>query len=328
MNPHLPNREHGRALAYWMLGLGQLAIGSAAVLARAGLDAGFHPVALAAWRLTLASAIVIASRNALAVWKSRRHRSTPVCTDTRAGRLPALPMAFAGVLLGLHFAAWFASLQRTPVALSTLLVCSTPVWTGLGGRLFLGKPTGPWFWGGLGIAAIGTRLVTAGSAPTPLPIPGQQAAGAALAIAGAMLIAAYLLIVERILAQPPGAAGTWQLVAWTYSFGALALWPCALATARPSGVIPPSSIVWLSALGMAIVPQIIGHTVINWSLRRLPAPQVAATILTEPVFAALLAWAFLGERVRLWQGIGGCVLLTGVGLALKAASTPLPEEPL
>ncbi|MGC8666649.1 MAG: DMT family transporter [Chthonomonadales bacterium] len=319
MSQRPAHREPSPALAYWMLAVGQLAIGSAALLARFGLDAGAHPVVLAAWRLTLAAIMVLAGCALAAMSRTR----------ARSAQVPALRLAAAGVLLGLHFAAWFASLQRTPVALSTLLVCTTPVWTGLGGRLFLGERVRPWFWAGLAIAAAGMRLITLGSASAPLPIPNQQTAGAALAVAGAMLIAAYLLIIQKLTVLPQGEAlGTWQLVAWTYSFGALSLWPFALAAAPPSRVFATPVAVWLSALGMAVVPQIIGHTVINWSVRRLPAPQVAATILTEPVFAAALAWAFLGERVRLHQGIGGVILLAGVALAMRGAPPAIPEEPL
>src|SRR5665213_3798706 len=38
-------------------------------------------------------------------------------------------LVVAGALLALHFAAWIASLKFASVAISTLLVCSTPVWT-------------------------------------------------------------------------------------------------------------------------------------------------------------------------------------------------------
>src|SRR5258708_8451594 len=42
-------------LAYSVLIVAQLAVGSAAILARSGLAAGLEPVSLAAWRLTLAA---------------------------------------------------------------------------------------------------------------------------------------------------------------------------------------------------------------------------------------------------------------------------------
>jgi drug/metabolite transporter (DMT)-like permease len=319
MTPHPPTRDLTRLTAYWILGVGQLAIGSAALLARFGLDAGFNPVALAAWRLTLAALIVLIG---LAVASRFHDGAAPT-------RVPGGRLGLAGVLLGLHFATWFASLQRTPVALSTLLVCTTPVWTGLGGRIFLRQRVGARFWAGLAIAALGMRVVTLTSAETPLPIPGQQAAGAILALLGAIFIAAYLLMIQQLTAHSSGEeVSTWRLVAWTYSSGAIALWPFALGTVRLSEVVPASSVVWLSALGMAVVPQIMGHTVINWSLRHLPASQVAATILVEPVFAAVLAWVFLGEKMRPDQGIGGLILLAGVALALRDNPGAVPEEPL
>ena len=38
-------------------------------------------------------------------------------------------LAWAGLALAAHFACWIASLRYASVAVSTLLVCTTPVWT-------------------------------------------------------------------------------------------------------------------------------------------------------------------------------------------------------
>src|SRR4051812_25559434 len=97
--------------------LAQLAVGSAALMARAGLQAGLAPLPLSAWRLTIASIVL----GVVLVLVVGRGQQTPLA---RADRRRLL---IAGVLLGLHFAAWFASLQYIPVARSTLLVTSAPL---------------------------------------------------------------------------------------------------------------------------------------------------------------------------------------------------------
>ena len=56
----------------------------------------------------------------------------------------------------------------------------------------------------------------------------------------------------------------------------------------------------------------IGHTALNRALRAFSAAQVTAAGLLEPIFAALLAWMWLGEGVTPGQGMGALLLLGGV----------------
>jgi drug/metabolite transporter (DMT)-like permease len=68
---------------------------------------------------------------------------------------------------------------------------------------------------------------------------------------------------------------------------------------------------------LALIPQVLGHTILNWALAYMSPTLVALVILGEPVGAALLAWAFLNEPVVWFQGIGAVCLLTGIVLGQK-----------
>jgi drug/metabolite transporter (DMT)-like permease len=93
--------------AYGVLVLAQLAIGAAAIFARYAL---------------LGSGLAIASIPLVAIAALRgAFRGGDRATDGR--------LILAGLLLGLHFATWIDSLRYTTVAISTLLVTTTPVWT-------------------------------------------------------------------------------------------------------------------------------------------------------------------------------------------------------
>src|SRR5262245_55565420 len=104
--------------AYAVLIIGQLAVGSAAILARSGLAAGMEPVSLAAWRLTVAAGLLLAGSQIRIMSADNDLEAKQLTAHT--GRRNA-HLAVAGVLLGLHFAFWFASLQMVSVARSTLL---------------------------------------------------------------------------------------------------------------------------------------------------------------------------------------------------------------
>jgi drug/metabolite transporter (DMT)-like permease len=71
----------------------------------------------------------------------------------------------------------------------------------------------------------------------------------------------------------------------------------------------PSSYLFMVLL--AVVPQLIGHTSINWALKHLKTSMVAISILGEPVGATILAYIFFRESV-------GAIQLSGIVLIFAA----------
>lgn len=292
-----------RAQAFAVLVVAQLAIGSAALLARIGLGGGLTPLELSAWRLSIATLVLILG---LAFTRGGGHGKV----DGRArGRL-----IFAGLCLGVHFVLWFASLERITVARSTLLVTTSPLWAALGGWMVQGRRLAGIFWLGLAIALAGVLMITSPGEGGGEVTSGDTSVGDLQAIGGAIAIAVYLVIVQDLRAN----LTTGQVVLWTYSSAALSLW---VAMGLTAGAAPgwPGQAGWISILSMALIPQLMGHTALNWSLRLIPAGIVGASTLLEPVFAAALAWAFLAEPLTAWQITGGVVLLAGVGITFRAA---------
>ena len=71
---------------------------------------------------------------------------------------------------------------------------------------------------------------------------------------------------------------------------------------------------YLLFLLLALVPQLIGHTTVNWALRFFSATLVAVFILGEPILATLLAYFLLGEPVGPRIFLGGTLVLLGIYL--------------
>ncbi|HWA82517.1 MAG TPA: EamA family transporter [Fimbriimonadaceae bacterium] len=287
--------------------LGLCGVASAALLARYGLAAGVSPAALSAWRLTVASAALIATAAILRL--------------PRIARPDLWRVALAGVFLALHFSTWIASLEYVSVTRSTLLVATSPLWAGLLGLAVPSLRPRPIFWLGLAFAAAGTVLFTSqSSAAAPKGPPWM---GDLLAIVGAIAIVPYLLLSQSVQKK----TGTLMTVTGLYAAAALALWLYLLPAGQAN--IPHSTNAWGSIVGMAVFAQLLGHSSLNASLRHFSAAQVATATLLEPVFAACLAWIFLGERIGGLQVLGGGVLLAGVGLGLRSETekgiTPVIE---
>ena len=71
---------------------------------------------------------------------------------------------------------------------------------------------------------------------------------------------------------------------------------------------------------LAVVPQLIGHTGLNYAAKRLDPAVVAAALLLEPVVSGVLALVLFGEEPGALTLVGAIILLAGIGIALRAAA--------
>lgn len=269
-----------------LLGLAQATIGAAAIFARFALTAA-GPLSISALRLGISGAVVVAA--ALVRGRYRVHDRP---TERR--------LIVAGLLLGLHFAAWIASLRYASVAVSTLLVCSTPVFTEVWATLRRRRVRAEAL-AGIGLALTGVVLVVGFPGPTETPL------GIALALGGAVAMAAYLTLVGTCDAR----YGTLAVVARTYPVAALALTMAAFAT--HDGIPPVAATgAWGGIFAMAFGSQLFGHTVLNAAVRTLSPTFVATTTLLEPMIAAVAAALVFGERLAPATGAGAIAILSAI----------------
>jgi drug/metabolite transporter (DMT)-like permease len=274
-------------------------VGAAGIFARYALT-GAGPLAVSAARLCIASAILIGA----ALLRPERTRST-------LDRGPRLTLALAGLALAVHFGTWIASLDLIPVAISTLLVATTPIWTALYDAAVLRRPLSRA--SALAFAAGAAGLIVAvGFGRTPAPHPGMPLLGDALALLGGAAFAVYLVLVRSVRDR----ASTRTIVAHTYTWAALALVGAAALAHQPPPP-PAATAAWGGILAMALVSQLLGHTAINASLRWFSPSAVAFANLIEPLFAGLLALALFHESLGARSIAGGVVLLAAIAVVLK-----------
>lgn len=284
--------QAGRIAPFVVLGIALVAVSHGAIFARL---ADASPLAIAAWRVGLAAAVVLP----LAVYPSRAH-------DRRAA--PFLLAGCAGLLLAVHFASWIASLESTTVARSVLLVSTSPIWVAV--ILFLtgrGRPSRTTI-AALLLAVAGAGVVSGGGNAGGAAIEGDL-----LAVAGGVAFAGYLLLSREAQAALPFRA----YLGAAYGTAAAALWIAVLVSSTPAAGFDTGT--WWALAGMAIVSQLIGHSGYNWSLRHLHPQFVSVVSVGEPVLASTLAWWLLGEELDWRTGAGGLLILAGIALATHAA---------
>jgi drug/metabolite transporter (DMT)-like permease len=266
-----------------------LAISWAAILVRL---ADAPPLAVAAWRLTLVG-LPFGLRAVLTRWDALR----------RLGPKGLLRAGLAGVALALHFGTWIWSLKLTTIASSVALVTTTPIWVAL-----IDRPPRRTVLA-MAIAMAGS-LVIAG---TDFGLDPKALIGDALALAGAVFAATYLSIGKRMRAELDLTA----YVGVVFPVAALCLMVAASLTGPITG-FPLKT--WECLVFLALVPQGIGHTLLNWALKHVSTALVAIAVLGEPIFSTLLAIPILGETPGPARVAGGLIVIAGVALAAASES--------
>lgn len=230
--------------------------------------------------------------------------------------------ALAGVFLAAHFATWIPSLDFTTVAASTVLVTTQPLWVGLIGYLAFGERLRRAAVAGVGLALVGTAIVSGGD----VTLSGRAALGDLLALLGAILAAMYF-VTGRALRRRMSLLA---YVSICYTVCSLVMVPVVAAAGQPFLALRWQD--WGLLVLMALIPQILGHTVFNYLLGDVEAGVVAIAVMGEPVGASLLALAVFGEAPPVTAVAGGALILAGVYVAITAqarasrSTLPAPVE--
>ncbi len=254
------------------------------------------PVATAFWRMLLALPL-------LAAWTALQERHEGK-TAARIG----WPMA---VLAGLFFAAdlavWHWSIRLTSVANATFLANLAPVAVTIGAWALLGERAKPVFFAGLLLSLAGASLLMGAN----LGGPGAVLVGDGLGMLTAVFYAGYQLCVKRLR----DTQSTARIMLLSGAACAAVLLPVALAMGET--ILPQSLAGWGVLLGLALVCQFAGQSLITYAVAHLPASFSSVSLLLQPVAAAGFAWLLFGEALAALQWFGAAAVLAGIWLARR-----------
>jgi drug/metabolite transporter (DMT)-like permease len=240
-------------------------------------------------------------------------------------------LIISGLFLAFHFATWISSLEMTSVASSVVLVTTTPIWVALFSPFLLAEQITKKAALFLGIAFLGSILVTFGrtcvfsnsifECSMASSSEMNNLAGNLLALFGAWMAAGYVMAgrkMRKILSTT-----SYTLV--VYLVASIVLLIICFGFKLPLTGYKPSSYIWL--LLLAVVPQLFGHSVINWVLGILPASIVSIALLGEPVGSTILALIIMGEIPTWIEVIGGGLIILGIILStIKSKLKPLSNQ--
>jgi len=292
-----------------------LAVSTSSIFIRLAQSDGAPSLVIAALRLTFATLL-------LAPIALTRYRGE----IKKIRRNQILLGAASGLFLALHFATWISSLEYTSVASSVVFVTTGPLWVALLSPMLLNEKLTRAAVIGLGLALLGGIVIGLSDAcviQNGLQCPelnqvlqGSAMWGNFLALAGAWAVTGYLIIGRKLRAG----MSLVPYIFLVYGMGAIVLLIIMFAAGHSPFVLEGKAYGWIFLL--AAVPQLIGHSTYNWTLRFLPATFVAVTTLSEPIGSAILAFYILNETPAFATIVGGILILIGIYLASRIKNDP------
>ena len=287
------------AWRYALVFIGVFASSTAVIMIRLS---DTHPTVLAALRLLIASALL-----APIYWRERR-KYHAVYTRGHRGRT-----LWPAALLTVHFISWGYGSRMTPTASASLIANLVPI----------ALPFFLYFMAKERInrtEVIGTLLALSGVVALTAPGILHSDAGfwGNIICFGSMIAAAGYVALGRRNRDFPS---LWLYVVPIYLQAGLMSLIASLPWLATFHV--GSAREWLLMLGLACVPTIIGHSMINYGVRHLRGQIISLCNVTQFVFAAVMAFFLFHEHPAPLFYAASAIVVAGVALVVFSAP-PLP----
>ncbi|UCC62609.1 MAG: EamA family transporter [Anaerolineae bacterium] len=253
---------------------------------------GVAPLEVAFFRAAV-SAIILGV--ALAVWR-------PALLRLRRRDLP-LFVAFGLLGVTTFFVVYVYAIRLTGGATAAVLLYTAPTWVTLIAWQAFGEPLTRTKLVALGLSSVGCILVARAYNLTQLRL---DIVGVLFGLASGLTYGLYTLFNKRAVQR----YSPWTAMFYALGLGGLFLLPWQSPSRLWAALSRPASALWLLAL--ALGPTLGAYLLLGKSLERLPASVVSIVATSEPVIAAVLAWAFLGQSLTPAQIAGGGAVLAGV----------------
>lgn len=266
-------------------------------------ETGIAALGLAFWRVFCSFLVLFVG---LAIGR-------PAALRVKPRDLPWL--AGMGVLaVGTFQVLWILAILTNGASISTVIQCNAPIIVTLLARLFWREPLTWRKWAAIGLATIGTILVSGLTGVGELRI---TPVGLAISLGSALTYAGITLFAKKLT----GDYNSFTILMVSFGFAALALLPFQIGRPLPAQ-ISGTAVVAFAAL--VLFTTIAGYASYTVALRHLQASVASIIAMAEVPFASFFGYVLLGERMGPWQVVGALAVIGGV-ILLSARATRRSE---
>jgi drug/metabolite transporter (DMT)-like permease len=234
-------------------------------------------------------------------------------------RPPPIGVIALGVLLATHWSLYFAAIKQTSVASAVLITYAAPIFMALLAPVLIGEhvPRSSVLALIASMAGITAISLSGGSGEEAV-----KAAGVVLAVLAAITYGFLIVLLKRWGSDVKPST----VIVWQEGTAAVVLLPSLFFA--DYGALAPVDVVYLLLLGVVLTG--VTGVVYVAALRWVPATTAGILSYVEPVSAALLAAAILGQALTPAVLVGGAAIVaSGIVVALRTPSgAGSVEEPV
>ncbi len=213
-----------------------------------------------------------------------------------------LPILMCGILFASDIAVWNISIQNSSATQATLLTNLSPIWVGVFSLIFLNFRPRKSFWLGTVIALIGMTVFV--GVETILNL--QLDFAFFLGLLSGILYALYILLSKTVLEKI-------EVITFiTYSMIFSTIFLLLINVVFGEQFFGFSNEAWISLLVQGIVCQLIAWLLISYATQKMRATRVSLSLLSQAIFATILAAIFVNENITSIQMIGSIIILAGI----------------
>jgi len=255
-----------------------------------------NPILLAAYRLFVAAIIL----TPFFIRDLKRHSKTLTFRILRPAVLP-------GITLSFHFISWIIGARMTLAAHSTLIVNMVPVMMPFFLFTLSREVVGRWEIVGTILALTGVVLL--GS--SDLHFSRETFNGDIICFVSMVLFALYLALAR----SNRNIESVWLYLVPLYYIAGLFCFSISLFFINP--IKPYTLVNIIAVLGLGVVSTVIGHSILNYSMRHFRGQVVSIINLSEFIFAGIMGYFLLGEVPLIYFYISSILVVGGAFLAIR-----------
>ncbi|MGV4438100.1 DMT family transporter [Ornithobacterium rhinotracheale] len=209
-----------------------------------------------------------------------------------------------GMLFGLDIFFWNRAIEGSTATQATLLTNLAPIFVGVLAFLFLPNKPKRNFWIGAFIALVGMVVFIGWDVFINLSVDIYFVLGLLSALAYSVYIVISKMVLEKAEVMPYMALNS---ISATITLGVLNL----LRGTSFTGFSPKD---WVLLFLGGFFCQLVAWALISYATKKMRATRVSLSLLSQTVFAALMAYVVLNEKPTTEMLIGGLIIIVGIAI--------------
>jgi drug/metabolite transporter (DMT)-like permease len=221
-------------------------------------------------------------------------------------------IGMGSISIGIFHVFWNKSVVMLGASLATAIQCNAPIFVTIMAWVLFREKITPLKIIAVILATLGTILVSGINFTGDWKI---APLGVLIGLLSAITYGTLSLFGKKLI----GDYNAWTIMFYIFSFGTLTLFIFLSGTPDPwptgSGILPLFG-------GFVLFSTIGGFFLYTTALKRLPASVASITATSELLFAIILAYVFLKERIDFWQILGSVLIIGSVVLISLTRNIP------